>query len=193
MSPRRTAPRSTYGGKNYTKFVYNDGDGSTGYDVVLSAAAHVDGPRVPRAAPGRSAAAVREHEGHLPDDQRPRLSRYGQSRRRCRRPRTNVATTSLNNGTQSQPVSALITAVKGERILLRLSNLNVTNYYTVTAQGLPMKVVGAGRAPAARAGRHGSVLRHHLGDARRRRVGGSDDRHADRAWRREPTSSTPRT
>ena len=44
----------------------------------------------------------------------------------------------------SQPINALVTAKKGERILLRLSNLNVTNYYTVTAQGLPMKVVGVG-------------------------------------------------
>ena len=38
----------------------------------------------------------------------------------------------------------MVTAKKGERILLRLTNLNVTNYYTVTAQGLPMKVVGVG-------------------------------------------------
>jgi FtsP/CotA-like multicopper oxidase with cupredoxin domain len=37
-----------------------------------------------------------------------------------------------------------VTATKGERILLRLSNLSVTNYYTITAQGLPMQVVGAG-------------------------------------------------
>jgi hypothetical protein len=44
----------------------------------------------------------------------------------------------------SQVVSSLVTATQGQRILLRLSNLNVTNYYTVTAQGLPMKVVGAG-------------------------------------------------
>jgi FtsP/CotA-like multicopper oxidase with cupredoxin domain len=44
----------------------------------------------------------------------------------------------------SQPVSSLVTATKGQRILLRLSNLNVTNYYTITAQGLPMKVVGVG-------------------------------------------------
>lgn len=44
----------------------------------------------------------------------------------------------------SQPISALITAKVGDRILLRLSNLNVTNYYTVTVLGLPMKVVGAG-------------------------------------------------
>jgi FtsP/CotA-like multicopper oxidase with cupredoxin domain len=44
----------------------------------------------------------------------------------------------------SQPISALVTATKGQRVLLRLSNLSVTNYYTVTALGLPMKVVGAG-------------------------------------------------
>jgi FtsP/CotA-like multicopper oxidase with cupredoxin domain len=44
----------------------------------------------------------------------------------------------------SQPISALVTAIKGQRVLLRLSNLSVTNYYTITAQGLPMKVVGSG-------------------------------------------------
>jgi hypothetical protein len=41
-------------------------------------------------------------------------------------------------------MNSLVTATKGERILLRLTNLNVTNYYTITAQGLPMKVVGIG-------------------------------------------------
>jgi FtsP/CotA-like multicopper oxidase with cupredoxin domain len=33
---------------------------------------------------------------------------------------------------------------QGERLLLRLSNLGVADYYTVTALGLPMKVVGGG-------------------------------------------------
>ena len=33
---------------------------------------------------------------------------------------------------------------EGKRLLLRLSNLGVADYYTVTALGLPMKVVGAG-------------------------------------------------
>ncbi|MDP1928204.1 MAG: multicopper oxidase domain-containing protein [Thiobacillus sp.] len=51
---------------------------------------------------------------------------------------------SKNLGNQSQKVSALITATAGEKILLRLSNLNVTNYYTVTTLGLPMRVVGGG-------------------------------------------------
>jgi FtsP/CotA-like multicopper oxidase with cupredoxin domain len=61
---------------------------------------------------------------------------------------------SKNLGNQSQKVSALITASAGERILLRLSNLNVTNYYTVTALGLPMRIVGGGahiaRGPGGR-------------------------------------------
>ncbi|WP_158558967.1 multicopper oxidase domain-containing protein [Rhodoferax lacus] len=44
----------------------------------------------------------------------------------------------------SQPVSSHISVDRGERILLRMTNLNVTNYYTITTQGLPMKVVGMG-------------------------------------------------
>jgi FtsP/CotA-like multicopper oxidase with cupredoxin domain len=44
----------------------------------------------------------------------------------------------------SQPVSSLISATQGEKILLRISNLNVTNFYTLTALGLTMKVVGTG-------------------------------------------------
>jgi len=42
----------------------------------------------------------------------------------------------------SQPVSSLITAAPGERILLRISNLNVTNIYTLGTNGLKMEVVG---------------------------------------------------
>jgi FtsP/CotA-like multicopper oxidase with cupredoxin domain len=40
----------------------------------------------------------------------------------------------------------VVSATAGQKILLRLSNLSVTNFYTVTALGLPMKVVGAGAA-----------------------------------------------
>ena len=38
----------------------------------------------------------------------------------------------------------MIAPARGQRLLLRLTNLGVADYYTVTAQGLPMKVVGAG-------------------------------------------------
>jgi len=42
----------------------------------------------------------------------------------------------------SQPVSSLITANPNERILLRISNLSVTNFYTLGTNGLQMEVVG---------------------------------------------------
>jgi FtsP/CotA-like multicopper oxidase with cupredoxin domain len=42
----------------------------------------------------------------------------------------------------SQPVDSLIVAEPGDRILLRISNLNITRFYTVGTTGLPMRVVG---------------------------------------------------
>jgi FtsP/CotA-like multicopper oxidase with cupredoxin domain len=42
----------------------------------------------------------------------------------------------------SQPVSSLITAAPGDRILLRIANLSVTSFYTLGTNGLPMEVVG---------------------------------------------------
>jgi FtsP/CotA-like multicopper oxidase with cupredoxin domain len=45
-------------------------------------------------------------------------------------------------GTGPQPVSSLITATPGQRVLLRLSNLNVTRFYTLATLGVSMKVVG---------------------------------------------------
>ena len=64
----------------------------------------------------------------------------------------NLPAPAENGGKFSQRVSSLVTADAGERILLRISNLNVTNFYTLTALGLPMHVVGHGarllRGPA---------------------------------------------
>jgi len=42
----------------------------------------------------------------------------------------------------SQPVDSLITAAPGQKILLRISNLSVTSFYTVGTNGLSMEVVG---------------------------------------------------
>ncbi|MEW6218950.1 MAG: multicopper oxidase domain-containing protein [Thermodesulfobacteriota bacterium] len=41
-----------------------------------------------------------------------------------------------------QPVSAAITATRGQRILLRMSNVAVTTVNTVSVLGIPMRVVG---------------------------------------------------
>ncbi len=127
--------------RTFSRFVYNDRDGSTGYDVAkplqLTSMDHVfhDMSLTVQPLPFkemRDTYAMINGRGY-PDTVNPLAL-----------PSPSENGESLNNGIQSQPVSALVTATKGERILLRLSNLSVTNYYTVTVQGLPMKVVGAG-------------------------------------------------
>jgi FtsP/CotA-like multicopper oxidase with cupredoxin domain len=133
------------GSKAYTKFVYNDGDGSTGYDVAkplqLGSMDHVF------------------HELHLGvqplpfknmQDTYPMINGRGypdtvnSAALPAPAEKADVLGTSVVDTASSQPINSLVKAFQGERILLRLSNLNVTNYYTVTAQGLPMKVVGMG-------------------------------------------------
>jgi FtsP/CotA-like multicopper oxidase with cupredoxin domain len=53
---------------------------------------------------------------------------------------------------ESQKINALVEAVVGEKILLRLSSLSTTSYHTIRALGLPMQIVGTGsrilRGPA---------------------------------------------
>ena len=44
----------------------------------------------------------------------------------------------------SQKINALITATKGEKILLRISSLSTTSFDTLTVLGIPMKVIGKG-------------------------------------------------
>jgi FtsP/CotA-like multicopper oxidase with cupredoxin domain len=42
----------------------------------------------------------------------------------------------------SQPLTSLITLIKGERALLRISDLDVQEYQTLASLGIPMKLVG---------------------------------------------------
>jgi FtsP/CotA-like multicopper oxidase with cupredoxin domain len=50
----------------------------------------------------------------------------------------------LNNGTPTQMVDSVIQVNSGDRLLLRLSNVSVDRFYTMTAQGLTMQIVGTG-------------------------------------------------
>ena len=65
-------------GRVYTKFAYNDGDGSTGYDVDFPIQIASFDPVFHDAAPGRAAAALRADGGQVPHAQRPRLPGHGQ-------------------------------------------------------------------------------------------------------------------
>ncbi|MES9964508.1 MAG: multicopper oxidase domain-containing protein [Candidatus Sedimenticola sp. 20ELBAFRAG] len=50
----------------------------------------------------------------------------------------------LNNGDLSQEIGSLVEVTQGENLLLRLSNVGLDRFYTLTAPGLTMKVVGTG-------------------------------------------------
>jgi len=116
-------------------YVYNDGDASTRYDVEkaiqlgsLDSAFH-DASLAVAPLPFalmKSDYAVLNGRGY-PDTVDP------------------APITNSENGYPSQPNDAKVEASQGEKILLRLSNLSVTDFFTVgTTLGVPMKVVGQG-------------------------------------------------
>jgi FtsP/CotA-like multicopper oxidase with cupredoxin domain len=118
------------------KYVYNDGDGSTFYDVEFPIqlgsfdhnfhdASHNVQP-LPFA-DMRDTYAMLNGRGY-PDTTNPAA----------------LPAPVDNGGKVSQPISSLVTASAGQKVLLRLSNLNVTNVYSLRALGLTMKVVGRG-------------------------------------------------
>lgn len=50
----------------------------------------------------------------------------------------------LNNGTPTQTMDSVISVSQGDTLLLRLSNVSIDRFFTLTAQGLTMKIVGTG-------------------------------------------------
>ncbi|HEY7511726.1 MAG TPA: multicopper oxidase domain-containing protein [Vicinamibacteria bacterium] len=114
-------------------YAYNDGDGSTGYDVEYPIQIGSFDPNFHDAS---------ESVQPLPfgnmDDRYPMLNGRGYPDT----VNTAVLSTETDRGPKpSQPVHSLIRARAGERILLRISNLNVTRFYTLGST-IPMKVVG---------------------------------------------------
>jgi len=138
---------SCAGGTPCVKFAYNDGDGSTGYDIEYPVQLfsydsnfhdlHIGIQPLPFAYM-RDDYALFNGRGY-PDTVNPSALPAPID------PGTGDpanATPEHPAGVQSQKISSLITATAGQKILLRLSNLSVTKLYTVTALGLPMQVVG---------------------------------------------------
>jgi FtsP/CotA-like multicopper oxidase with cupredoxin domain len=134
-------------GQTYMNFAYNDGDGATGYHkgVALQLGSfdhvfhekHIDVQPLPFAKITTTYSLI-NGRGY-PDTVNP-----GSIAEASDNPRAVV-----NGGTvaTSQPVTSLVTldrATEGSVLLLRLSNLSVDNLFSVTALGLPMRVVGQG-------------------------------------------------
>jgi len=117
-------------------YVYNDGDGSTAYDVEY---------------PIQIGSFDKEfHDASLNVQPLPfadmkddyhMLNGRGYPDTVSLTPPTGQAQIE-NGGILSQPVHSFIEATAGQRILLRVSNLNITRYNTLAATGLSMNVVG---------------------------------------------------
>ncbi len=114
------------------KYVYNDGDGSTRYDVEV---------------PLQMGGFDRNfHEQHLLvqplpmallDESYPMLNGRGYPDTANPDPIYNASADNM-----SQKISSKITAKSGQRILLRLSNLSISDFHTLTVMGIPMQLVG---------------------------------------------------
>jgi FtsP/CotA-like multicopper oxidase with cupredoxin domain len=118
------------------QYVYNDGDGSTRYDVEY---------------PMQLASFDSKfHDASMNVQPLPfadMFDNYAMLNGRGYPDTINpaVLTPPAENGNvPSQKVSSLVTATVGQKILLRFSNLSITNYFSVGVNGLTMKVVGIG-------------------------------------------------
>lgn len=122
--------KQVYGGTRH--FAYNDDDDSTEYNVEFA---------LQLGSMDREFHDLHEAVQPLPfalmQDDYPMINGRGY-------PDT-VKTVLFDNGDgkQTQKVSSLVTAAPGQKILIRLSNLSVTQFFTFASQ-LPMRVVGRG-------------------------------------------------
>ena len=140
MLPDGTTPRT------FLKFAYNDGNGKTGYDVAF-----------PLQLGGFDGVFHDLHEAVQPLPFEALASTHTFINGRGY-PHTvfpgplraiqDVIDVQGPEAESSQIVPALVTATAGQRVLLRLSNSSVAEYFTVTALGLPMEIVGQGAAIA---------------------------------------------
>lgn len=116
------------------KYVYNDGDGTTRYDVEYALQLggfdhqfheeHVNVQPLPFAAM-RDTYPMINGRGY-PDTTNPGA----------------LPGPDENGNIESQVESSLITATAGDKILIRLSNLNITVIHTLISPSIPMEVVG---------------------------------------------------
>ncbi len=132
VAPKQDADPD-FSGDGFNGYAYNDGDSLTGY--------HVEYP-LQIASFDPVFHDNSENVQPLPfahmHDTYPMLNGRGY-------PDTKNSTDILNaEGFAAQNLPSNITATVGQKILLRISSLATTEFYTLTSLGLPMKVVGNG-------------------------------------------------
>jgi FtsP/CotA-like multicopper oxidase with cupredoxin domain len=136
VMPKQDGTSKVFQGRTYTKFAYNDGDGSTGYDVDYPIQITGFDPEFHNANNGIQPlpfAAMKDKYMMLngrgyPDTINPAVL-------------SNTFTEHPSGGKASQKLNSIITAQQGQRILLRISSLSTVHLSTLTST-IPIKVVG---------------------------------------------------
>jgi FtsP/CotA-like multicopper oxidase with cupredoxin domain len=118
------------------RYAYNDGDGSTYYDVDYPLQMTSFDPDFHDASE-----LVQPLPFALMEDTMPMLNGRGYPETIIEMPLANT-----ENGVVSQPDHSVVRATQGEKVLLRISNVSITEYFTFASPMIPMKVVGVGAA-----------------------------------------------
>jgi FtsP/CotA-like multicopper oxidase with cupredoxin domain len=118
----------------FTTFAYNDGDGTTGYDVAYPIQIAAFDPAF-----HNQSEEVQPLPFAAMDDRYPMLNGRGYPDTVNPDP---IVTAPPDGVTPSQRLPALITAAAGQRVLLRISSLSTTSFHTLESAGIPMRVVG---------------------------------------------------
>jgi FtsP/CotA-like multicopper oxidase with cupredoxin domain len=116
-------------------YAYNDGDGSTAYDVEYPIQIHGFDPNfhfVGMTFNPEGFSDMKDKYFLLNGRSYPDTVTAG--------PLQTVAADGVNHF--SQPLPSIISITAGQRALLRISDLDVTEYQTLASLGIPMKVVG---------------------------------------------------
>jgi FtsP/CotA-like multicopper oxidase with cupredoxin domain len=129
-------PPACPGGRVYAGFAYNDGDCSTGYDVMYPVQIVSFDPNFHDAD---------QNIQPLPfanmTDTYTMLNGRGYPDTINPLPLSNSFTDLASGGKPSQKINTIITATRGQKILLRISSLSTIDFYTLVSPGIPMKIV----------------------------------------------------
>ena len=144
------------------KYAYNDGDGSTAYDVEYPIQMHGFDPNF-------HFVGMTFNPESFADNKDKYFLLNGRSYPDTINP--GPLHTQASDGTEhfSQPVPTVINIPAGGRALLRFSDLNVTEYHTLASLGIPDARGRLERAAAARPRRQQHGLLHQFDHAGRRR------------------------
>src|SRR6266404_4917703 len=118
-----------------TKFAYNDGDGSTRYDVEYPIQIHGFDPNF-------HFVGMTFNPESFTDMKDKYFLLNGRSYPDTVAPGTMVTQSTDGTLHASQPLPSTINIPAGGRALLRISDLDVTEYQTLASLGIPMRVVG---------------------------------------------------